>query len=52
MKIALLGSTGMLGSKMADLLKEKGHEILAPSHSEVDLNRPHTNENFFKAQAF
>ncbi len=52
MKIALLGSTGMLGSKMAELLKERGHELLAPARAEVDLNRPHTIENFFKAKTF
>ena len=52
MKIALLGSTGMLGSKMAEILKAKGHELLAPSHSQVDLNRPYTIENYFKDQTF
>lgn len=52
MKIALLGSTGMLGSKMAELLKTGGHELLTPSHSEVDLNRPHGIENFFKNNHF
>lgn len=52
MKIALLGSTGMLGSKMLEVLKVRGHEVLAPPRSEVDLNRPHTIERFFKTQAF
>ena len=52
MKIALLGSSGMLGSKMAEVLKAKGHELLTPSHEEADLNRPHTLEKFFKDQNF
>ena len=42
----------MLGSKMAELLKERGHELLTPNRSEVDLNRPHTIENFFNARTF
>lgn len=42
----------MLGSKFAEILRAKGHEILAPSHSQVDLNRPHTLEAFFKAHSF
>ena len=52
MKIALLGSTGMLGAKMAEVLRAKGHELLAPPHSQVDLNRPYTIERFFKENAF
>ncbi len=52
MKIALLGSTGMLGSKLAEVLKAGGHAVLAPSHAEVDLGRPHTLEHFFKNNPF
>jgi dTDP-4-dehydrorhamnose reductase len=52
MKIALLGSSGMLGSKFAEILKAKGHELLTPSHSEADLNRPHTLEKYFKDNSF
>ena len=52
MKIALLGSTGMLGSKMAEIAKSRGHELLTPAHAIVDLNRPHTLEKFFKENSF
>lgn len=52
MKIAILGSTGMLGSKTAGLLKARGHELLTPGRSDVDLNYPHTLENFFQTNAF
>ena len=52
MEIALLGSSGMLGQKMADRLKESGHFLLTPSRSEVDLSRPFTIERFFKKNSF
>ena len=52
MKIALLGSTGMLGTKMLEVLKTRGHELLTPSRSQVDLNRPFSIENFFKDSSF
>ena len=52
MRIALLGSSGMLGFKMAEVLKARGHELLTPPRSEVDLNRPHTIENFFNSKTF
>ena len=42
----------MLGFKMADVFKAKGHELLTPSHSQVDLNRPHTIEKFFNENVF
>ncbi len=42
----------MLGFKMAEIFKAKGHELLTPGHSQVDLNRPYTIENFFKDQSF
>jgi dTDP-4-dehydrorhamnose reductase len=37
---------------MAQVLKAKGHELLTPTHSQVDLNRPYTIENYFKDQTF
>ncbi|HUO58263.1 MAG TPA: dTDP-4-dehydrorhamnose reductase [bacterium] len=52
MKIALLGSTGMLGSKMAEVAKARGHEVLAARHSEVDLEHPYTIEKFFNENSF
>jgi dTDP-4-dehydrorhamnose reductase len=52
LKIALLGATGMLGSKVAEVFKARGHELLAPARAEADLNHPYTLENFFKANAF
>lgn len=52
MKIALLGSTGMLGSRIAELLRSRNHELLTPSHDELDLLYPHLIERFFKAHSF
>ena len=52
MKIALLGSTGMLGSKAAEFFKARGHGLLMPSHLDVDLNYPHTLEQFFQSNSF
>ena len=52
MKIALLGATGMLGSKAAEVFKAGGHELIAPPHPEADLNYPHSLEKFFKANSF
>lgn len=52
MKIAVLGSSGMLGSKAVELLKAGGHDLILPPHSEVDLTLPHTLERFFKAHSF
>lgn len=52
MKIAVLGSNGMLGSKVTELFKAKGHDLIAPTHSEADLNYPHTLEKFFKSASF
>jgi uncharacterized protein YbjT (DUF2867 family) len=37
MKVVILGGTGLIGSKVARLLKEKGQEVLAASASTVDL---------------
>jgi len=52
MKIALLGATGMLGAKIIEVFKAQHQELLTPSHSEVDLNQPHTLEKFFQTQSF
>src|SRR5580693_1993631 len=52
LKIALLGASGLLGSKAAEFFKAKGHELLTPGRSEADLNHPHTLENFFLANSF
>ena len=52
MKIALLGDTGMLGSKAVEIFTAAGHPVLNPSLSVVDLTRPYTVEAFFKTQTF
>jgi len=38
-KILLYGGTGLVGSRVAELLSDK-FEIIAPTHSEVDLTNP------------
>ncbi|HVZ80634.1 MAG TPA: dTDP-4-dehydrorhamnose reductase [bacterium] len=52
MKIALLGSTGMLGSRVAEAFRARNHEVLAPSHEELDLLFPLSIEKFFKTNGF
>jgi dTDP-4-dehydrorhamnose reductase len=52
LKIALLGASGLLGSKTAEFFKAKGHELLTPGRSDADLSHPHTLENFFLANSF
>ncbi len=52
MKIALLGASGMLGSKIADVFRARGHELDCPPHAEADLEHPHTLERFFNSHAF
>lgn len=52
MKIALLGASGMLGSKIAEVFKAEGQELVAPDRSEADLNYPHTLEKFFNSHSF
>ncbi len=52
MKIALLGSTGMLGSKMAQLCQKAGHSLLVPSHAALDTSDKVQIDGFFKANAF
>ena len=42
----------MLGSKMAEVSKAHGHELLTPRHSEADLERPYTLEKFFAGNSF
>ena len=42
----------MLGSKMAEILRARGHELLTPGREELNLNRPHTIEKYFKAASF
>jgi len=32
MKIVVIGGTGLIGSKLVNLLRERGHEVLAASH--------------------
>lgn len=52
MKIALLGSAGMLGSKALEIFKQSGHEILAPLRNELDIVREDQVENYFKSNPF
>ncbi len=52
MKIALLGSTGMLGSRIALELSRRSHQVLAPNRETVDLTRPLLLEKFFHENDF
>ena len=52
MRMALLGSTGMLGRKMAEEFKNRGFGVLTPPRGEVDLSVPQTLEKFFSENKF
>ncbi len=52
MKIALLGSTGMLGSKALEVFKQSGHELLVPLRNELDLSQVDQIESYFKKNSF
>lgn len=52
MKVVVVGATGMIGKAVADLLSEKGHEIVRASrHSQpgVDITNPASIGAFYKA---
>src|ERR1019366_10618987 len=50
MRLALLGASGMLGSKVATIFQNHGHTILAPTHEELDLKDSGMLEHFYRAQ--
>lgn len=52
MKIALLGSTGMLGSKALEVFKQAGYELLAPLRTGLNLSRENQIDNYFKNNSF
>jgi dTDP-4-dehydrorhamnose reductase len=52
LKIALLGSAGMLGSKTQEVFNRSGHELLTPLRNDLDLSRGDQIENFFKSNSF
>jgi uncharacterized protein YbjT (DUF2867 family) len=39
-RILVVGGTGLLGSRIVQLLREQGHDVSAPTHSELDLTNP------------
>ncbi len=42
----------MLGSKTAEFLRARGHELLTPGRLDADLQYPHTLEKFFQSNSF
>ncbi len=48
MKILLLGSRGLLGSAIFDVLKKNNEEVFAPNHSECDVTNLLQLEDFFE----
>ncbi len=52
MRIALIGAGGMLGSRMATLLRVSGHQVLSPVRSLLDITDPAGLETFFKNETF
>ena len=39
MNILILGGSGFIGSRVAKILRERGHNVTTPSHAELDLMR-------------
>ena len=37
MKILITGGGGFIGRNLAQMFRAEGHDVLAPSHSEMDL---------------
>jgi len=52
MRIAVLGSIGMLGTMVTRLFNEAGHEILAPGLDEVDFTVSGSLDRFYKKTSF
>jgi dTDP-4-dehydrorhamnose reductase len=52
MRIALLGSSGMLGSKVALAFGEAGHTMITPSRQELSLADEGALERFYQDQPF
>lgn len=42
----------MLGSKMAEVLVQRSHNVLKPERAEIDLAQPETMEKYFKTHDF
>ncbi|HZH98927.1 MAG TPA: sugar nucleotide-binding protein, partial [Fimbriimonadaceae bacterium] len=40
MRVLVIGGTGMLGSDVVHELRSRGHEVLSPSSSELDITDP------------
>jgi len=51
-RIVLLGSAGMLGSKFSEILAQRKDQVLAPSLQELDLSEPLAIEEYFKKNDF
>ena len=50
MRIVVLGATGTIGKAVAELIREKGHEVIAASRSSeppVDISNPTSIDAFF-----
>ncbi len=39
MKVLLLGKTGLLGSALFEAFEKAGHQVIAPSHEELDIEK-------------
>ena len=50
MKILITGSTGMVGRKLVETLKNNtGHRVLTPTHKDLDLINQEATQTYFKA---
>ena len=50
MKVVVVGATGTIGAAVADLFREKGHEVIGASRSSkpaINIDKPDTIDAFF-----
>jgi len=52
MRIALLGSQGMLGSKLLETAKNSGHSVDSPKHAELDITHLNQVQSYFETHEF
>jgi dTDP-4-dehydrorhamnose reductase len=48
-KVVLFGASGLLGKELTRILTQRGYEILAPTHANVDIGNFKTLLDFFDA---
>ena len=48
MKVLVTGASGMLGSAVSKFANQRGHEVLTPSHRELDFEHEATTFGYLR----